>query len=363
MLLFALALAHAAPSEAPAPPVRPVEVARVDGAHVQRPLWSPDGRLLAWEANDHESKQITLHVGPPEGPFARVAPPASPQSAFTMGFTAAGRAPGVTHDLCWSPVAPGAYVYAATGPLDDYDLYVAGGAALAPAPGADGGAAWSPDGRRLVFTSARTGDGDLYLLDLQAVTSSPRRLTRTPGAAELFPAWSPDGRALAFVGHVPGGDTLWLLRDLQGEAIPVAHGPGTRSRPSWSPDGSLLAWHQSTDGSGRFDLVVAEPRVGAPTRVLLRGVLPGATGPSWTPDGRTLVVVRDDDAALDPIVAVPVDGGPVRPLDLGTVGHGDLDLVARDGRLWIAWVAQGQVNDEVRDFKRLYVAPLALPGR
>jgi len=111
----------------------------------------------------------------------------------------------------------------------------------------------------------------------------------------------------------------------------------------------------------RFDLVVAEARDGAVPRVLVEGVLRDANGPSWTPDGRHLVVVRDDDAALDPVVVVPVDGGPPRALELGTVGHGDLDLVERDGALWLAWVAQGRVDDPVRDFKRLFVAPVSLP--
>lgn len=340
----------------------PVEVARADRAHVQRPVWSPDGRWLAWEANAHEAKKVTLYVGPAEGPFQPVHPATTPQSAFSAGFTSARRVAGISHEIAWSPANPGTYVYAATGSLGDLDLHISGGAALAPAPGADGGATWSPDGRTLAFTSARTGEGDLYLLDTTRLTSPPRRLTHTPTAAELFPAWSPTHGALAWIGHGPTGDELWWLPTPDGQPERLLGSPGTRLRPRWSPDGRHLAFYESTDRSGRVDLVVLEAGAPGSARVLLEGVLPDASGPSWSPDGRQLVVVQDDDARFDPIVVVPLAGGAPVALDLGTVGHGDLDLVEREGRCWLAWVAQGRVEDEVRDFKRLFVAQITLPG-
>ena len=94
-----------------------------------------------------------------------------------------------------------------------------------------------------------------------------------------------------------------------------------------------------------------------------RGVYPDARGPSWTTDGKHIVYVAEDDAEYDPIRVVRVeDPTKTATLDLTTVGNGDLDLAARDGQTWIAVVAQGLRNDAVRDFKRLYVAPLpALP--
>ena len=70
-----------------------------------------------------------------------------------------------------------------------------------------------------------------------------------------------------------------------------------------------------------------------------------------------LIVVLDDDSRFDPIALVPLHG-EVRVLELGTVGHGDLAVSHRDGQTWVAWVAQGRKGDAVRDFKRLFVAPL-----
>ena len=50
-------------------------------------------------------------------------------------------------------------------------------------------------------------------------------------------------------------------------------------------------------------------------------------------------------------------------LELGTVGHGDLDVAKlADGKLWIAYAAQGKKTDAARTFDKLYVSELpALP--
>lgn len=59
---------------------------------------------------------------------------------------------------------------------------------------------WSPDGRRIAFTSARDDSAQLYILDL-ASGGEPRRVTELAGGAS-GPIWSPDGRHLAFVSEV-----------------------------------------------------------------------------------------------------------------------------------------------------------------
>src|SRR5205807_8323146 len=54
---------------------------------------------------------------------------------------------------------------------------------------------FSPDGKRLAFTSSRTGNGDVYVLSL--ANGDITRLT-FDDAAELVTGWSPDGKWIYF---------------------------------------------------------------------------------------------------------------------------------------------------------------------
>src|SRR5262245_26187352 len=54
---------------------------------------------------------------------------------------------------------------------------------------------YSPDGKRLAFTSTRTGNGDIYVLTL--ATGDLARLT-FDDAAEQASGWSPDGKGVYF---------------------------------------------------------------------------------------------------------------------------------------------------------------------
>ncbi|TVQ91089.1 MAG: hypothetical protein EA397_11385 [Deltaproteobacteria bacterium] len=338
------------------------QVAARDGANLQRPSWSPDGRQLSYEANFHDKKEVELYVGDPhKKTFRRVQPVVRGASSIASGFGQAGGGSGtrVAHELSWSPANIGRYVYTASTDKNVYDLYMMNGSAIAPSPATDGGAAWSPDGKHLVFSSARTGQGDLYHLEISDLTAPPRRLTRTEDAAELFATWSPDSRSVAFVGKGKSGDNLFLLPDLTSAPIALTAWSGTQTSPSFSPDGKRIAFYANRDVRDRFDLHVVEARSGAtPIRIARDVVLNRA--PMWTPDGQHLIFVCNDDDNYDPICRAPVrENAQVEPLELGTVGHGDLDLTqGPDGNLWLAFTAQGRTKDTERSFKRLFIAPL-----
>lgn len=64
---------------------------------------------------------------------------------------------------------------------------------------------FSPDGRRIVFTSNRDQQGEIYVMNADG--SRQERLTRRPGD-DRAPGFSSDGRELAFT-QLPG--TIWVM--------------------------------------------------------------------------------------------------------------------------------------------------------
>ena len=339
------------------------EVASREGANLQSPTWSPNGDQLSYEANFHDKKSIELWVGDPHAnAFSQVDPADRGTSAITVGFASAKRS-SVVHELSWSPAAMGRFVYSASTDRLDYDLFIQGAGAVAPGQGADGGPAWSPDGMKIAFTSARTGQGDVYLVDVTEIDAPPRQVSTNPRAAELYVTWSPDGESLAWVEHTDSGDNIWLLPELGGTAIQLTNGSTAETRPRFSPTGDRLAFYRSASGDFDTSLWVVEARAGASARRIAAAVIPNATGPTWTPQGTHLVYTENNDASYDPVVVARVDDPRrLHRLDLGTVGHGDLDLASGAGQtLRLAVIAQGRNADIERGFKRLFVAEIPLP--
>ncbi|HMV66810.1 MAG TPA: hypothetical protein PKA64_08170 [Myxococcota bacterium] len=341
--------------------VEPVEIAHVEGANIQRPLWAPDGSQLSWEANYHEQQVIDLFLGDPETRrFQRVGSTQLAASALTAGFQTAGRYGHVVSDITFSPPSLARIVYTASDVQRDLDLHLEGLGAIAHAPGADGGAAWSPDGGWIAFTSSRTGEGDIYLIDTSAWSAGPVRLTREEEAAELYAAWSPDSRAIVYVARGHEGDHLWRIERGGGTPRQITAWPGSQILPRYSPVDRQIAFYANAERKDRFDLyIIADDPAAAPIR-LAEDVVPNSTGPAWTPDGRAIVYTSRDDLAYNPLYVVPIDYPPARKaITLDTVGHGDVAVApSPHGGLRVAYVAQGRATERNLTFKRLYMAEL-----
>jgi Tol biopolymer transport system component len=110
---------------------------------------------------------------------------------------------------------------------------------LGPDPALDYNAAFSPDGRWIVFTSHRAGSADLYRIRPDG--TGLERLTDDP-AFDDQAAFSPDGRRLAFVSTRRGQADIWTL-DLESRETQLVIGdPAGDFRPAWSPDGGSIAF-------------------------------------------------------------------------------------------------------------------------
>jgi TolB protein len=145
----------------------------------------------------------------------------------------------------------------------------------------DTGAAVSPDGRRVAFSSSRGGSSEIYVAD--ARTGGALRLTGNASSDDVEPAWSPDGRRLAWSSGPPGARDIFAMDAADGRGKRrLVGGDGNDVEPAWSPDGTRVAF--ASNRGGRYRLWVADVGGGGPAALVVEA--PGQMrSPDWSPSG------------------------------------------------------------------------------
>ncbi len=164
----------------------------------------------------------------------------------------------------------------------------------------------------------------LYLLDRETRKVEP--LT-TGSYDEQLPSWSPDGRTIAFVskrGPDPDRTDNWdvfAIEPVAGAALrKLTAFEGSDNDPewgdsrlAWSPDSRLIAYVQGGPDKliyyGLHKLAIV-PAAGGPERVLTPTLDRNVLSPRFTPDGRSILFLLEEDQAVH-LAKIAVAGGPV----------------------------------------------------
>jgi Tol biopolymer transport system component/DNA-binding winged helix-turn-helix (wHTH) protein len=192
---------------------------------------------------------------------------------------------------------------------------------------------FSPDGRRLAFSSMRAGD-TLNIWLAAADGSGAQQLTRGPGLEQGSPWWSPEGRKIAFDAHTAEDwrAHIWTV-DADGGALHrLTTDPGDQNVPYWSRDGRWI-YFSADHGTGRDIWRVAA--TGGPSQQVTRGG--SGDFACESADGKSILYQpRNADS---PLLAVATPGGDHAGLPL--TGGAARQLVACVKRTAFAVGAQG----------------------
>jgi Tol biopolymer transport system component len=275
--------------------------------------WTPDGRSIVFSSNRSGAWEMW-----------KIASAGGQPQRLALGE---GHRPSVSRvgqRLAYARTIMDYNVWRASGPRATDKR--TGPAKLISSTQSDGSAQFSPDGKRIVFSSDRSGSFEVWVCDSGG--SNAVQLTFFGGPHVGSPRWSADGRWIAFDSPREGQSDIYVVSAEGGSPRRLTMESSNEVRPSWSRDGRWVYFASNRTGDWQIWKMPAEG--GAAVQVTRKGGHEAFEGP----DAKFLYYTRGD---VDGIWRVPVEGGEeTRVLDQGAM---DLWAVCSEGLCFYRQVA------------------------
>ncbi|MEN0067918.1 MAG: hypothetical protein AAGA48_37660 [Myxococcota bacterium] len=320
--------------------------------HAYNPVFSPDGRTIAFEVNPYQGNVDLYLAGlagtEPKGQAVKVSLPGTSSKFGGRGHVAASPV--------WHP--DGLVIFEASNPGGKYRLYYRQGlrgsaAELISSKSISGNltsATLSPDGHRLAFVTDASGQAEIQIRDTQTNKTTP--LTRSP-EAESYPMFSTDGKRLVFQRKRNSSEDVFEIEVTSGVERQVAGGGGDQTRPIYGADGAVLFFDGSR-GEEHWDLVSI---VNGKTRVLAKDVrLPLRARPALSADGRYVAFAYADPTKSKKVMIARVDGSRTVALETPFTAVGEPAFGQQGPRTLLAYTA---LPGEGSDWRFLYVVDVS----
>ncbi|HEV8485014.1 MAG TPA: winged helix-turn-helix domain-containing protein, partial [Blastocatellia bacterium] len=236
------------------------------------PAFSPDSRSVAFIRCDTAVSQDIYVVSVTGGEPRRLTFDNVP--LLCPGWTADGRE----------------VIFSSTRAGGDYGLWRISAAGGTPERLAVGGhyvpfASISRQGNRLAYVQW-SGDFNIYRIDVSDSTGSgnlPIKLTPST-RLDFAPQYSPDGKRIVFQSDRSGSQEIWMCDSDGSHAVQVTFLNRVVDTPRWSPNGHQIAFDVHQEGKG--DIYVISAESGLPRPIVTDDSEEYA--PSWSSDGRSI---------------------------------------------------------------------------
>ena len=224
------------------------------------PVWSPDGRRLAYVSFENKKPVVYVH------------------SLLDGKRHVAANFKGSNSAPAWSP--DGSKLVVVLSREGGSQLFLinpdgSGLRRLASSPGIDTEPVFSPDGQTIYFTSDRGGSPQIYRMP--AGGGEAQRVT-FEGSYNVSPRISPDGRSLAYIAR-NGGKFQAALLDLATRQVQILTDSDRDESPSFAPSGRMILLATVNGGRGVLSAVSSDGRVKQRLSVTAGDVREPAWGP------------------------------------------------------------------------------------
>jgi len=157
---------------------------------------------------------------------------------------------------------------------------------------------YSPDGKRIAFSSNRGGVRQIWVADADGANPVP--LTSFPDGIAASPKWSPDSEFIAFDARPGGNSNVYKIPAGGGVVEQLTH-QGQEGLPSWSPDGKWIYFNSTRAREHEHEVFRMRPDGSAVQQMTHNGGYYGVV----TADGKWLYYsVRDEG-----LWKMPAEGG------------------------------------------------------
>ncbi len=186
-------------------------------------------------------------------------------------------------------------------------------------------ARWSPDGSRIAYVSTAF-EGRFHVFVLTVGTGEAVRITEDVESPlpryyyskfdqYLSPTWSPDGKELILIsnrGDVWGSGDLWRMEARPGAPMRLVRKEETnwKARPDWAREGKRVVY-SSYLGRQRNQLWLTTADAGDPFELTYCEC--DHTRPRWSPDGRRIAFVSNEEGNVS-LRVVTIPGGAVETI-------------------------------------------------